>query len=348
MQKQLLITFDYELYLGNRSGTINDCMIEPTNQLLEVMKVYGIKSVFFVDTTYLLRLKEQSQTTEACRIDFETIANQLRTLVREGHYVFPHIHPHWLNAEYLTESNQWKLNNTRNYMFKNITKEEQAFVFDGSMALLKDILLSEFPDYEINAFRAGGWSIQPFTNFIPFFEKHHIKYEFSVLGGFYQFTDAQFFDFSNAPIKAIYKFKDDVCIEDPNGPFIQYNISSININSGLSFLNKIWLKVQSNLLNDDTFHKGEGQPSKVVGTNFPLSPLGKDLSNTEWERVAVELLTIVKMWSYLEFFEHNKYMHFISHPKMITNHNLTVFDKFLNNVFEKYPIETDFRMMFPE
>lgn len=348
MQKQLLITFDYELYLGNRSGNINDCMIAPTNKLINVMGKYGIRAVFFVDTTYLLRLHEQSSASQACQKDFEIIADQLRELVRVGHYVFPHIHPHWLDAEYMSKSNQWKLNNTRKYLFKNITTEERTQVFDGSVNILKSILNTEFPDYKIDAFRAGGWGIQPFSNFIPYFEKHQFKYEFSVLGGFYQFTDAQFFDFSNAPSKPIYRFKDDVCLEVQNGPYTQYNISSINISTGISLLNKIWIKTQSRVFKDDTFHKGEGQPSKVVSNTNPASTDGKDLSSTGWERVAVELLTSIKMKSYLDFLEINRYMHFISHPKMVTNHNLSVFDKFLKKVFDKYPINTDFRMMFPE
>ncbi|HMT30090.1 MAG TPA: hypothetical protein PKD91_12500, partial [Bacteroidia bacterium] len=197
MQKQLLITFDYELYLGNRSGTVDDCMIDPTNKLVEVMEPFGIHAVFFVDTTYMLRLKAQSVLTEACKKDFEKIASQLRMLVQKGHYVFPHIHPHWLDAEYLEDKNQWRLNNISKYRFHNISEAERTKVFDGSVELLNEIFHSEFPNYKVDGYRAGGWGIQPFEDFLPYFLKNGIKHEFSVLGGIYQYTDAQQFDFSN-------------------------------------------------------------------------------------------------------------------------------------------------------
>jgi hypothetical protein len=348
MQKQLLITFDYELYLGNRSGTVQDCMIDPTNKLIEVMGRYGIHAVFFVDTTYLLRLKQQSQTSPACKKDFETVADQLRNLVKIGHYVFPHVHPHWLDAEYLPEINQWRLNNISKYRFHNISESERTHVFDGSVKILQDILLPHFPNYKVDAYRAGGWGIQPFEDFLPYFKKHQIKYEFSVLGGIYQFTDAQYFDFSNASTKTIYRFSKDVCLEDPDGEFIQYNISSIKISPFASFLNKIWIKILFKVFKDHTFLRGEGQPSRVITGNKPSSSVGSDLSNTVWERISVELLTAVKLNSYQEFLDKNRYMHFISHPKMINNHNLTVFNKFLKVAFEKYSVETDFYNMLPE
>jgi len=347
-QKQLLITFDYELFLGNRSGFVDDCMISPTKKLISLLDHYGVRSIFFVDTTFLLRLKKQAETSPVCAVDFKKVADQLITLVEKGHYVYPHLHPHWLDATYIAETNQWKLNSTEKYLFKNITPLERDTVFDGSVNLLKEILHPKFPAYKINAFRAGGWSIQPFTNFIPYFKKHQFLYEFSVLGGFYQFTDAQYFDFSNAPLKSIYRFGDDMCVEQQTGPYVQFNISSIEISPSVSWMNKVWLKLHGKITGDHTFNKGEGQPSRVLNNVKPAIPEGKDLSNSHWERVAVELLTSVKLNSYLEFLDLNNYMHFISHPKMITNHNLSVFEKFLKKSFNKYSIVTDFHKMIAQ
>ncbi len=345
--KQLLITFDYELFLGNRSGYVDDCMIAPTNSITSLLSRYHAKAIFFVDTTYLLRLKEQAATTPACATDFNKVAEQLRELVGKGHYVFPHLHPHWLDAEYLAGNNQWRLNSTDKYLFRNISEAEKTRVFDGSVLLLKEIIHPKFPEYQINAFRAGGWSIQPFTDFIPYFEKHDFKYEFSVLGGFYQFTDAQYFDFSAAPGNNIYRFSNDVCKEDKKGPYLQFNISSISIPSFTSWLNKVWLKLHMKITRDHTFHKGEGQPSRILDDVSPAVATGKDISSSQSERVAIELLTGVKLGNYLRFLDEHAYMHFISHPKMITGHNLSMFDAFMKKATEKYQVETDFHKMIP-
>jgi hypothetical protein len=348
MQKQLLVTFDYELFLGNRSGHIHDCMIEPTNRLMAIMAKHKIRSVFFVDTTYLLRLKKQAENSTQCAADFKTVATQLTDLVKQGHFVYPHVHPHWLDAIYDEKTNQWQLNDTAKYRFHNISDSEKAMVFNGSVKILEEILHPSFPDYKVNAYRAGGWCIQPFSDFKPYFHQNKIEYEFSVLGGIYQFTDAQYFDFSNAPHKTIYKFNDDVCVPESDGPFTQYNISSIPLSNNKLMLNKLWLKLLYKIKGDHTFNKGEGQPSRILNGIKPVSDKGHDLSDTHWERISVELLTAVKMSAYKNFLDQNKYMHFISHPKMITNHNLVVFDNFLDWAFEKYSVSTDFHSMLPE
>lgn len=347
LKKQLLITYDYELFLGNRSGSVGDCIIDPTRKLISVMKPYGIKAVFFVDTTYLLRLKEKASSVLKCRDDFDQVAGQIRELVRSGHYVFPHIHPHWLDAVYQESTNQWQLNNIAKYRFHNCSIPEREKVFDGSIDILQEILMPEFPDYKINGYRAGGWCIQPFTDFLPFFKKHHIKFEFSVLTGFYQFSEAQFFDFSESPLKNIYRFTDDICREDENGGFTQFAISSIHTPAVTDFINRLWLKVVYKVFKDHTFTRGEGQMAADLTHTLPVSGKGKDINRSDWERVAVELLTAVKSGQYKKYFEENSYMHFISHPKMINNHNLSEFDKFLRFAFKNYQVETDFMKMIP-
>jgi hypothetical protein len=345
MLKRLLITYDYELYLGNRSGTVDDCMIHPTEKLLATMEPFGIRAVFFVDTTYLMRLQEKSEHNQKCQNDFQTVAGQLRELVARGHYVFPHIHPHWLDAEYNNVTNQWRLNNVTRYRFHNLTESDKFKVFSGSVNVLSGILHPAFPDYKIDGYRAGGWCIQPFTDFIPFFRNHEIKYEFSVFGGIYQFTDAQYFDFSNAPDKPVYRFSSDVCTEDPDGNFTQFNINSINISPAVTLANKIWMKLKYRLPGDHRDRRGEGQPSRELSGMHPVNPGGHDLSHPGRERISVEDLTPVKLPSYLKFFGEQSYMHFISHPKMVTGFNLIAFKKFLQKVFDNYKIETDFHKM---
>ena len=70
MRKDLLLTFDYELFLGEKSGSVDRCLIEPTNELMRVFDKYRIKNaIFFVDTTHLLRLQEMSEKHNLARHD---------------------------------------------------------------------------------------------------------------------------------------------------------------------------------------------------------------------------------------------------------------------------------------
>ncbi len=53
-KKLLLITFDYELFLGEKSGTVQQCLIDPTDKLLDLLGKYAFKALFFIDTVYIL------------------------------------------------------------------------------------------------------------------------------------------------------------------------------------------------------------------------------------------------------------------------------------------------------
>ena len=100
-------------------------------------------------------------------------------------------------------------------------------------------------------------------------------------------------------------------------------------------------------MRDHTFENGVGQEAKEIKGVIPANSNGKNIANSDWERISIELMTVVKLGNYLRFLENSQYMHFISHPKMITNHNLAIFDKFLEKVFHKYSVETDFHLMIP-
>jgi len=119
-QKNLLFTFDYELFLGSNSGSVQKCMIKPTEILLQSLNAYGIKGIFFVDSTYLVELEKKAQDYEKAKTDFNLIKNQLNDMILNGHYVYPHLHPHWMDATYNEASNSWSLENASNYRFESL------------------------------------------------------------------------------------------------------------------------------------------------------------------------------------------------------------------------------------
>ena len=71
-----------------------------------------------------------------------------------------------------------------------------------------------------------------------------------------------------------------------------------------------------------------------------------NLSNRDYisnEMISIELLTLIRLNLYSKFLDSHSYMHCITHPKMISMHNLWCLDYFLKHVKEKYSINTDFR-----
>lgn len=54
----LFFTLDYELHMGEETGTPMECLIQPMNALCDTVEKYGVRFVIFVDAAYLLRLFE--------------------------------------------------------------------------------------------------------------------------------------------------------------------------------------------------------------------------------------------------------------------------------------------------
>ncbi len=340
--RNLLITFDYELFLGSRSGQPDGCVLRPTKLLSEVMSRHKARGVFFVDTTYLLTLRELSAGHPACKNDYANIARQLVTLVDKGHYVFPHMHPHWLDAIYIPEKHEFNLLNTGKYRFNSLSTAERDKVFDGSMEILQEILLPQHPSYKINAFRAGGWCIQPFSDFAPYFDKHGIIYDMSVMSGLYQFSTAQQFDFSTAPRKNVYRFSDDVCVEDQNGKYIQICGSIIDLPAHFDFFHKIHRKVINRTGQGKEYGSGQGQVPAAVTTMKPAGTTGYDINARGREFASLEKAGIVKLPVYTRHLNASHYLHLISHPKAINPHQVYVLDKLLESVNRDGNVETDY------
>ena len=336
-KKNLLFTFDYELFLGEKSGSVQKCMIEPTEKLISIFDSFNFKhAVFFVDTTYLIRLKEEAKISLMAKEDFDRIIKQLQELIQKEHSIFPHIHPHWLDAEYDKGKNTWKLSNITNYRFHSISESQRETLFNASIALLKEIIDPVNPGYNLDGYRAGGWCIQPLSDFYPAFKKHKIKYDFSVLPGIKNLSTAQYYDFENAPVKRKYNFEEDVTIENKAGSFTEVAISVINISPFYRFLNKLLLKYLWK-----TGNRSIGDGSGVVATKEnPERP-----THTNKEMVSLELLTLIKLPLYKNYFKNEEVMHFISHPKMLSQHNFYFFKKFFAFAFSNFEIESDFRQM---
>ncbi len=340
--KYLLNTFDYELFLGKKSGVPQECMIEPTENLLRVLEPFGVKAIFFVDTAYLYRLHQNATKYDTCNQDFNSIKNQLQDLIRKGHYVFPHIHSHWLDAKYFPEKNQWELSNIERYRFHNVALNDRELLFDVSIQLLKDIILPINPDYKINAYRAGGWSLQPFEDYKPFFEKHGITYDFTVMPGLFQFSNAQHFDFTRSPNKLIYRFERDVLEESTRGEFTEITSTVLRIPSYVNAINKMHLRLLHRIFHDHTYGRGEGQQSVIDRTIKPEGIHEHAMGANNLEVASVELLSIVKLPLYKKHILKNDFMQFVSHPKMLSNHNLNMFKNFLDYSYSTFELETDF------
>lgn len=337
MSKTILFTFDYELFLGDYSGTVPDCLIKPTRRLLEQLAQHSFKALFFIDTVYLLKLKDAAVRHKAAAADYNDIIHQLADIVRRGHEIHPHLHSHWLDASYCAYSNTWSLKERRYYQFSNLPRDRRTEIFDRSMQLLRDILAHAGVKQQIDAYRAGGWVIQPFDAFREHFTKHGIKHDFSVIPGKYIYTDVCYFDFRQAPLEASYTFSEDVCRPEKQGQLREWTISTYSLDATATWkyfkVNGIYTrlfksrKTSGTVYNPRVFEEGDIYAHK----------------NGSRRVASFEQLNPYLVWHYINLIRKRDYFHFISHPKLLFRQDSLMVSFLFGAISRLGNIETCFR-----
>ncbi len=215
------LTFDYELFFGERSGSVEKCLLIPTDRLLQLFGKYQIRATFFADASYLLMLKSDALVNAISAKEFELISIQLQKMVQLGHEIGLHIHPHWMESERAGQN--WKLK-IEKYRFHQWPTEIRERHFEEACELLRKF------DPELISFRAGGWCIQPFSDFRKLFEQHRIKIDSSVVTGFRINARYHQFDFTDAPKNAtLWTFTENPNSPEENGLFYEVPVSSDKI-----------------------------------------------------------------------------------------------------------------------
>ncbi len=200
------LTLDFELFLGAQSGTIENCLIRPMEQLDRIAKKHNAKFTIFVDTAYLIRLDNFSDSDSDKNLwhDYTTIVRELKSLSDKGHDIQLHIHPQWLYSNYV--NGRWEIDQ-KHYKLSDITEHEAQKAFRDGCELIQKIT-GKRPI----AFRAGGFSAQPTSLLKKLFEENEIYIDSSVYPGNVYHSLQQKYDYSNAPHGTIYHFEDDICV----------------------------------------------------------------------------------------------------------------------------------------
>ncbi len=216
MNKTVNITFDYELFFGPESGSVNKCLIEPTNLLFDLAKKHDVKFVFFVDAGFLWHLKKYLHI-EKCKAEFDRVSEQIKKLSDNGHEIALHVHPHWEDS--IFENSTWKINVNRYKLSDFNDSGVEQIITKYHQTLI------EITGKSCKSFRAGGWCMQPFSKIKKALEKNNIFVDSSVYrNGFHQYT-AQSYDFRTAPDKTEWNFEDNECIENTAGKFSEIAIT---------------------------------------------------------------------------------------------------------------------------
>ena len=318
----IYITLDYELFFGPESGSPEQCILIPTEELLEILEPYQVKMTVFVDSGYLVALKRQQSDYPKLEEDYQKVSHQIRRLSEKGHGIGLHIHPHWEDSYF--DGERWNFNTTR-YKLADFSKEEVL-----SIVSRYNEILTEISGRPAEVYRAGGWSAQPFENIGIALRENNIFKDSTVFPAGYYDSNNQAYDFTNvAPYTSYYNFSNDLTAEDSEGDFSEYPISSYNI-SPLFY----WRFALTKIL-----RQKQHQP---IGDGYAI-PLKKEsllqlLTRKTWGIVSMDGYKATYLWKAFKAYDKKSSpgdnFVIIGHPKAFTPYSLKVFRSFLERTYK--------------
>lgn len=309
----IYITLDYEIYFGESHGTVEKCIIQPTQELIRIAEKNNVQFCFFVDCGFILKMEEFKKQYPVLNKDYESVVNQIKYLSATGHDIQLHIHPHWEDSYY--NGKQWVINISR-YKLADFSEPEIEDIVYRYKKVIADLT-----GKKIFAYRAGGWCLQPFSKLRKAFRKNEISLDSSVFrNGFYVSEHYQY-DFRDAPDTDMYRFEDDPVINVKDGYFTELPISAIR-NSPLFFW-RLFLLGRLNPylhkpLGDGRAMAAPGQRKRLL-TRFTNNTVSIDGYNARLLQKALKRLVRKK----------NTQMVVIGHPKALSRYSIQMLEEFV-------------------
>lgn len=215
----IFFTLDYELFLGLETGTLQNSIIIPLRHFTDMLDKYNVKTTIFVDAAYLLRIRQLKTNSPALENDYSLVCNNIAELSNQGHDIELHFHPQWIYSNY--NDQKWDFD-ANHYKLSDLPMDVALNSFTESKKLLESI-----SGKEIRAFRAGGFSLTTFNNYIQLFKDNNISIDSSVLRGEHIHSNLHSYDYRDVPNKTLYPFSSNINQEDQNGEFKELSISTV-------------------------------------------------------------------------------------------------------------------------
>ena len=214
---RVFVTFDYELFLGSHTGSVERSILAPTRRLIELANAKAVRFTFFVDVGFLVALKKAMHLFERLASEYSQIASQLQDLKGQGHSIQLHVHPQWEDAQF--RDGAWIADVSR-YRLQQFSQGEIERIVASYKAALVEIV-----GEGVYAFRAGGSCLQPFGPLRAALKANGIWLDSSIYRDGYMNTPTHQFDYRSMPDLPDWRFEEDPLVVEPNGYFKEVPIS---------------------------------------------------------------------------------------------------------------------------
>jgi len=319
---RVLLTFDYELFFGTDTGTVEACMIEPADLLLGLCRKHAVRMTFFVDVGYLVRMEHYAPQFPQLARDLKLVKAQIADMIALDCSVQLHIHPHWEQSVF--DGQQWTIVTDGCYKLDDFPDAEIDRIVTAYHGYL-----SALTGKPVQSFRAGGWCIQPFSRLAKVFAELGIVCDSSVFpGGKFQSPHYDF-DFTAVPrFSDDYRFEDDVCQPVPNGRFTEIPIASWRYSPLFYWKLYAWGRLspaRHKMMGDGSFLAQPGRKRSVL-TNFT------------WNHVSSDGFYAGMLRKQAQAYDRKGIEHFvvIGHPKGLTVYAVEQLEAFIHSAKNKY------------
>ncbi|MFH2036678.1 MAG: hypothetical protein ABIJ45_09770 [Candidatus Zixiibacteriota bacterium] len=208
----ILITADYELFLGRNFLNNNEILFTPTRRMIEICEELDVPITFFADICSVWAHRKYGLNEYG-----DSFERQMTQAIRSGHDVQLHLHPHWLNSEYI--DNEWKISTDKMYLSElgfGTNADSATSVIKNGVDYLNQLLLKENPEYKCLAFRAAGLALQPEEEkLIEALVKQGIAIDLSIIKGAKLNLDTIVIDYTQVPTQANWHISSENGINHP-------------------------------------------------------------------------------------------------------------------------------------
>lgn len=250
--KELVFTWDYEVYFGENYRDVNEVLIEPTEEILNLSSKYKIKYIFFVDVFFLEYLKNSNENM------YTKIIAQLKRISSEGHLLQPHFHPHWIN--YTGDLSKLDFDK-RYYTFRHISEVDAELWIRRSLDLL-----SRLASNKLSIYRGGGYFSDVWERYGFILKSYGVECDNSIIPGYFERGSHGAIDYRNISIKAkSWSFDSNPALMTMDGNYKAIPISNRKKSMRVLF----WLAKEK------------------AGSRIPL---GRSISKNYWDRIQSLLL----------------------------------------------------------
>jgi peptidoglycan/xylan/chitin deacetylase (PgdA/CDA1 family) len=307
----IYLTYDYELFFGTNTGTISNCLLQPTKELLAIANAHNAKITLFVDAGFLYTLQLSISKYPQLKWCYEQIQQQLLEADAQGHSIQLHVHPHWEDSFF--DGEKWIMHTMRYKLADFNTNEAERIIINYTQAL------QQCTHSPITAFRAGGWCAQPFSLFSSALHTLGITTDSSVFVGGNNTTAPYEYNYSNAPQQDSWRFSNDVTTVDGKGIFTELPIASYKYSP--FFYWNLFVRGKLNKPLHTTI--GKGYPIAQVGFKSKVLTKGMLFCACSDGFYASKLSSIISTYK--------QYNHFviIGHPKAQSLYSIKATEEFI-------------------